>query len=637
MRSSYKHILLVALCLLSACSDTPVPEAKKTTGRLPTLAEVPSPDETVRGENEPSIVTLDVGAQLKQKKAAAVEDLPAKVIIPNTNLRDVPVTVALQAVLSGTDVTLAWNNDSYAERIINVANLSGPLPTVVEKICGAARIFCDYHHGMLELKDKETFIIELPNMPSKDAKDTATNTMAQTIEELAGDKVRLDEQGGNLIYTTDVAGDEKVRQYLLSLRNGRPLVVLQLYIWEVTLTKDNGVGINWSNFKIPKIGGGFENLILQGSTAFTGISSPGVTLNASFNGAVDSSVVLKFLTTQGQVQTISNPQMTFVSGQTAEFRVGGKRSYISQVGQLTTGSVTGSNATSTGIGTNTISTDTIETGLTVEVGGSYENGIINANMEISTQDIVNLNPTVTSGVTIDLPETAERKVASSIRVRPGDNLVMAGLVTSRDESDREGIPLPFGFKIPTSDTNSYKNTELVILVKPSVVLFSDKSEAEKPKNGTGKSNALGKSVMEYPDAIYIDKDGVAPVSVMQGNIVSGQPVVNYTEQNLGNPAMNGLGGESAALPAQSFPTGYKMGEPLSLMPALPKQNEENRLQTALVGQQFMQRGLSHAFDQMRGTEMPPDAQPDVLTVNADIQKLDMDANKPVDEMNRGQP
>ena len=57
----------------------------------------------------------------------------------------------------------------------------------------------------------------------------------------------------------------------------------------------------------------------------------------------------------GRVQTISNPQITFVSGSSAQFTVGGQTNYISSIGQLVTasnisGTTTGSN--SNGVGTN---------------------------------------------------------------------------------------------------------------------------------------------------------------------------------------------------------------------------------------------------------------------------------------------
>ncbi len=565
-------IAALTLVLLSGgCSDIPVPLAKPTTGRAPMVAEVPEADETVRGAEDPPIVNLNLKSRLRERRLTRTEDLPGNIVVPSTNLNAVPVTTALQAVLAGTDVSLSWNTGAFDDKLVSVINLSGPLPRVVDKICNSAKVFCSYRHGLLELKEKETFVIELPAVPSKSAgTGAASNSMADAISELAGEKVKIDQQGGNLIYTTDVDGQESIREYLDQLRNGRPLIVMQLYIWEVNLDKENGAGINWNNFKFDALGGALQNAVLTGSTAFTSISSPGVSLGAKFSGHVDAETVIKFLATQGQVQTISSPQLTFVSGSNAEFRVGGKQKYISEIGQLTSSNVSGSTNTNTSVGNNTISTDTIETGLTIEIGGSFESGVISAILELTTQDLISLNPTSTTATSstnsmiIDLPETSERKVSTTLRVRPGDNLVLAGLVSSRDTNTRDGIPTPFGVSLPTSTSDALENNELVILVKPSVVLFTDAPEEEKPKEKEPERP------MPPLDAVVIDKDGA---KVLKLPDAEAQPITPYYTA----PA-------AMAQPYQGFTSPYAAG-PFS-------SGEES----APVDKNLMQRGFSSAFE-----------------------------------------
>jgi len=569
MRSGLTFLALVMACLMG-CSDVNVPNAKSTTGRAPQVAEVPEADETVRGAEDPPIVTLELGSRLKERRLSRSEELPGNIIVPNTNLNAVPVTAALQAVLEGTDVSLSWEAGTFENRLVTVTNLSGSLPKVVEKICASAKVFCGHRRGLLELKEKETFVIELPSVPGKaNATAAASNTMADTIGELAGDKARVDLQGGNLLYTADVDGYERVQEYLTELRHGRPLLVMQLYIWEVNLNKENGTGINWTKFSIGTIGGSGQNAALSGLTGFSSLANPGVSLGAKFAGKVDADAVLKFLSTQGQVQTVSNPQLTFVSGSNAEFRVGGKQRYISQVGTVNS-SVSTSTATSSS--NNTVSTDSIDTGLTVTVSGSYEGGVITASLDLAIQDVVSLNETTTeSGVTLDLPETSERKVSTSLRVRPGDNLVLAGLVSSRDTNDRDSLPF-FGKAIPTFSHDTLQNSELVILVKPSIVKFSDPPE-EKPAE---KSRASNKEPLA---AVMIDKDGAKPLAVPSSPRpapapMSAQPVV----------------------PVETKPelmTEAPAYQSLSAVPVEPSADG------APVDKRLLQRGFSHAFDDLQ--------------------------------------
>ncbi|NCC02722.1 MAG: hypothetical protein EOM37_01545 [Proteobacteria bacterium] len=560
-------LFLLPLVLMAACSDIDVSKARSTTGRAPSVAEVPDADETVRGPDDPPIVTLDIGSRLKERPLTRSETLPGGIIVPNTNLKAVPVTAALQAVLDGTDVSLSWDSSNFESRLVTVTNLSGSLPVVVRKICTSAKVFCSYRNGLLELKERETFVIDLPSIPTKSGAAGATNTMADTISLLSGDQAKIDNQGGNLLYTTDVEGYEHVHEYLDQLRHGRPLIVMQLYIWEVTLNNDHATGINWKSFSLDEFGGPMEKLAISGLTGFTSLTSPGVSLGAKLTGRVDADTVLQFLATQGQVQTVSNPQLTFVSGSNAEFRVGGKQRYIAQVGQLTS-SVSGTS--SSGVGTNTVSTESIDTGLTITTSGLYEGGVISALLELTTQDVVSLNPTtMESGVTVDLPETSERKVSTSIRVRPGDNLVLAGLVTSRDVNDRDGIPLPFGARVPTFSRDQLKNTELVVLVKPSVVVFAEKKiDPETEKLKERMNDALSEQT-----AVVIDKDGAKMMQL---------------------PADQGLQTPTVPAPyrAELMVPYDGRAQPVQPMPLTPSENG-----TAIDGR-MMQGGFGQAFREL---------------------------------------
>ncbi len=580
VRQRYRWFYFASLMFflgVAGCSGFDTPTATPTTGRNPTVAEVPSADETVRGEDDPPIVTLELGSALHEHRLTTSEDLPSSIMIPTTNLNAVPVTAALQAVLAGTDVSLSWDTSTFDDHLVTVVNLSGSLPRVVDKICASARVFCSYRHGSIALSDKETFIVTLPPIAKATGAEgsaaAAGNTMADTIGQLAKDKVELDEQGGNIIYTADVDGEERVSQYIEQLRNGRPLVVMQLYIWEVTLNKENSEGVNWTQLSIPKLGGLTDNIALSApASTLTSVATGGVSLGAITAGKISANVVATFLATQGRVQSISNPQITFVSGSSAHFMAGGNQNYISQVGQLVTASnVSGTSSANSnnGIGTNTVSTATITTGLKVDVSGAYETGVIFANLDLSLTNLTSLQSVDTgAGTSIQLPTTSDRKVSTIIRVRPGDNLVMAGMVTSNDNTTSNGVPLPADAKVPLYGDETLANNELVIMVKPSVVLFSDKAANEEAKKAE-ESKPL-------PDAVVIDKDGAKALAIPQGPATP-QPVSLLSEPAAVKPELMVSAPDAVSL--------------LST-PIAPSEDG------APVDRRLMQRGFSHAYDDL---------------------------------------
>lgn len=591
---------------LGACAASDIPDAKPTTGRNPTVGEVPNASETVRGEDDPPIVTLDLGSSLRARHLSESEDMPSSIIVPTTNFSAVPVTTALQAVLAGTDVSLAWDTGSLDDHLVTVMNLSGPLPQVVEKICNAARVFCAYRHGSLKVQDHDVFIVGLPPIAkvgssaasaggTSGAAGGSGNSMAETIAKMIGTKVQIDEQGGNIIYSADVDAENAVEKYLEELRNGRPLVVLQMYIWEVTLNKENTEGINWNELNLSGLGPGFAKLALSSASSFAGaadagvltgagatdtVSSGGVSLGAVTTGRLNTNSLLSFLATQGRIQTISSPQLTFVSGSSAQLKVGGQQTYISQIGQLVTATNTsGTNTTPTsGVGTNTVNTSTINTGLTVNVGGSYENGVVFANLDISLTDLVSLGSTTTGGETIDLPITTDEKIDTSIRVRPGDNLVMAGLVTSSDTNTRQGVPLPDDGRIPTYGDDTLQNHELVVVIKPAVVLFTDRMEEarEKARNKEAKK--------PLPDAVVIDKDGSKTLALP-------------SPQNVTSPPLPPLAAAAAPVKPELM-VSEPNPEPTAPIEIAPSADG------APVDKRLMQRGFSHAFNELLESDSP---------------------------------
>ncbi|MDP9126775.1 MAG: hypothetical protein M3N08_00755 [Pseudomonadota bacterium] len=585
--------LLIMVLTLGACAAADLPNPTATTGRKPTVGEVPNADETVRGDDDPPIVTLELGSALHARPLSETEDLPGNIIVPTTNFEAAPVTTALQAVLAGTDVSLSWDAAALGDRLVTVMNLSGPLPLVVEKICSAARVFCAFRHGSLALQDRDTFIVGLPPIAkvtsaSASAGGGSGNSMADTIAQIVGSKVQVDEQGGNIIYTASVDAQNRIQKYLEELRNGRPLVVLQLYIWEVTLNQQNSEGINWNAINVSDLGPGFAKLALSSASAFAGASgaapaaaaaltSGSVSLGAITTGRLNTNSLLSFLSTQGRVQTISNPQVTFISGSGASLKVGGKQRYISQIGQLVASNNTSGTGTppTTGVGTNTVNTDSIDTGLTVDISGAYESGVVFANLNLALTNLVSLNPTTSGGETIDLPQTTDEKISTAIRVRPGDNLVMAGLVTSKDNGTRQGIPFIDNTRIPTYGDEQLENHELVVVVRPSIVLFSDK----------GASLAAKKPSGQLPDAVMIDKDGSRTLAMPVAHDVPAPPLppgAAAMPVALAPPAP--VKPELMAGDADAAPTG-----PIPIAPSADG---------APVDRRLMQRGFSHAFDEL---------------------------------------
>lgn len=566
MRTLSTAIAAMALTLAlstTSCSLYDVPDAKTALGRMPELPEVPEKAETVRGDGDPPVVTLKVGTALREKRISGGDPLPDTADVPSTNLQSVPLTSALEAVLSGTDISISYSDKTVAERKVNLLNLSGSLSAVVERICNAARVFCAYKDGALEILEKDTFLVDLP---ATDKAITATSSVADVIKSFTGGEVQVDQSVGKIIYKSNYEDHQKVHEYLEELRNGRPLVVMQMYIWEVSLDTDNALGINWSKLTQSGFGGSYQDVENITATSAIAAVTGGISLGALFKGKIDSVAVAGFLASQGVVQTISSPQLTFVSGSESKFTVGGKQRFVSQVGTPQSSTASGATTSST----TTIQTEEISTGLEVKMSGSYDNGVIFSNMSVKISDIISTPTITTGGVTLQLPELTNRELETVLRVRPGDNLLLAGMTSTRDDSKNDNLPLPFDFKAPLRSQDKKQNRELVILIKPSIVLFADDKMIAEAKAEEAKK--------PLPEPVMIDAQGSRPVSFLA------QPEALQTQAE----EVSSLGASSGAKPGDPF--GFQPANDIPRGPASPDQQ--------LVNSGLLQRGLSYAFDEL---------------------------------------
>jgi MSHA biogenesis protein MshL len=241
-------------------------------------------------------------------------------------------------------------------------------------------------------------------------------------------------------------------------------VFIEAKIMEVILKDDQKTGIDWTKLNVA-------------FTSGSGILPDVFTLEFNNNGQIIKSnvsrfsAVLDFLRTQGDVTVLANPHISVINRQSAVLTVGSQLPYTDIDG---------------------VDRD-LETGV-VTIGTSIKRALLGLQLGItpliSSDGVVTLNivPTLTriqrevqlqiptSGVgapqTILNPVIDLQELATTVRVRGGQSIVLAGLISKIRKLTHEGLPflgdLPFigsAFKrIESSD----ENVELVIFITPHI-------------------------------------------------------------------------------------------------------------------------------------------------------------------------
>ncbi len=240
-------------------------------------------------------------------------------------------------------------------------------------------------------------------------------------------------------------------------------VFIEAKIMEVQLRDDYKYGIDWSNLEID-----FKS--------DSGMLTDNLALSFNRGGAIvlsDQSrfdAILDFLRIQGDVTVLSNPHLSVMNRRSAVLTVGYQFPFADIDGvdrDTETGVVTfGTTIKRAILG--------IQLGITPQIS---QNGIVTLHIvptitRIQGEEQVEIPTASTSTQSISNPIIALQELATTVRVRAGNSIVLAGLISQIRELDHEGLPLlsklPFLGPLFKKVEQSLQNKELVIFITPYV-------------------------------------------------------------------------------------------------------------------------------------------------------------------------
>ena len=478
-------LLLGILPVLLSCAPADVPGARAVRIPAPTTA-----DERVEAINEQpdSVLYLPLGSDVLVPEASSAVPLPTAFVGP-LELRSETLAGALQLILADYEVPLAFETEEGFTRTVTVANLQGPINSVVEKVCSLADLYCSYEDGLLVVKETQTFTVTIP--PIGGETDILTS-LATGLQAITGVSPITESGTRTIIYEATNRTAKLAERYFQRIRSNTALIVFEVYIWEVALNGSNATGIDWENIDV--IGKFTTGISIPGGTGadFTPIS---IGLPTTGDVAFDGNDVLEFISNYGAVKTISQPQITVLSGAEATLRAADTVNYVSSL----------SRSVDNGEVTVSTETDSVDTGFTLTISSAWDKATIYGSINIELQEFRRFQEFDADGTVLQLPETTERELSTQIRMRPGDSLLIAGLVRENDEynSSGPGFAKPF---FPTSRDAQSSNTELVFLLRPRVIVYTTDGDKEREAKEAPKSDAL------------LGARAAKPIDVFEGSI-----------------------------------------------------------------------------------------------------------------------
>jgi len=411
-----------------------------------------------------------------------------------------PIGLVLQGLLEGTGYSIVVEDQKVLSRTVTAVDLAGDVSDVVNTVCRAAGLYCQVGERRVLVQEKGTFIVNLP--PLFD--DKGVESLKQSIEALVGQgggntekkAVVLDPSGSQLLYRASQQEAALVDQYLEQWRHGKATIIYSFFIWEVQLVSNNTSGIKWENFRIGN-GGSVTGLVTGGTT----LATAGATFGTVFSGNISGTVLAQFLGSQGYVKRSTSPTLSLTSGGSHKTFLGGSQWFVKTVGALTNGqtNTNGGTGVSTpvtanGLVNNTVQTEKLDRGLTVELKGQWYGGLIYTKLAMKMRDIRKIDSFDSGQGKVQLPDTDERELNADSAFRPGDSLLLSGARNQRADYRVEGVTVPgrIGTDVPTGSAHTQEDTELVVLMRPRVVVYepvaASSPDIKTPPLGQGSNN-----------------------------------------------------------------------------------------------------------------------------------------------------
>ncbi|MBU6474881.1 MAG: hypothetical protein KGL10_02440 [Alphaproteobacteria bacterium] len=516
--------IVLPVLLATSCASVDVPG-----GSAASIPTIPPPTPMYRGLNEtPSPITrVRLGRDVLMPQMEQEDPFPDVDVGPY-ELRNETLANALQLILGNYNVSLAFDTDEGLKKRITISDLHGRLGDVVHEVCAVADLYCQFRDGTLTVKKTETFVVDLPPInvdaaaassgsigssgastngtsTSGTTQNTGTSTSAtsssgggasagattndaykqiadglKAVLQMSNDtttapQVTIDNATRVLIYSATQRSSRAAKTYFERLRKNTALIIFETHIWEVTLNNDNQTGINWSSLAAATGNFAIKSTLSNSLSPGVGTASP-ITITPSYTGGRNYSAnfILQFISEHGAVKTVSQPQITVLSGSKASLVIGQQDNYVAST-TTTAGTVTTNEQS-------TLQTGTVNTGLSMNIASGWDNSTVYGAITITLQDLVRID-TFTSpngSSTVQLPHTTTRSLSTEIRVRPGDSILIGGLVSQTDQLTSSGP----GFMKPlfaTDRTVNKTNTELVFLLRPRVVVFVPGTDSDTPR------------------------------------------------------------------------------------------------------------------------------------------------------------
>ncbi len=294
----------------------------------------------------------------------------------------------------------------------------------------------------------------------------------------------INKNAGLVTITATQKQMERVEKYIKKLQEKmHQQVLIDVQILAVTMNKGKTTGIDWSQlYKLQDIELSIHRLDSKNVTTFeNGTITEGVyngfhdvqqLISIKAGGSLKE--VIKFLQTQGDVSSLSNPKILTLNNQPALITVGTEYFYKIQQSTNQQGATGGIVATTQNDAIQSVFAGVL-LDITPEIASDGSITLkINPSLSETNQDMTQ----TTSAERVMPPDLNRRQLSSVVTVKDGNRIILGGLINTRTTLDTNKVPILGDIPV-INYLFKYENKvkqvqELVIIIQPHII------KADKP-------------------------------------------------------------------------------------------------------------------------------------------------------------
>ncbi len=509
---------LLSVTMLAGCTSIP-----KITPSLPsadTLVKKVSKDWEdipVQKEGQPMLVLitpLQPPATLLNKRV----DVEFK---QGANIKTVVATLAQL----GYSIILA--DEDAGNKTFWMPKYTGTLGGLLSTVSKATDTFFLWQDGAIHVTAKEQVALAVPQ------EQILIEKIKTGLADLGATNIQTSYEAGYVTFELTPSKVRPMKKFVERITKNSALVTLQVAVVSVTLDRDTKSGIDWGKINlalgkdVSKLADNVTSVATtETAAATTGTSSTttgttgttGTTASSTekvrlgnyaqfgantlkggiFTKAFTLSGLINFLDTFGTTDTLQNMVMKTTTGNEVEIKSITQIPYVSNVGVTTTGSTSTSSSL-----LGSTKTEKANDGVTVKLKPQYDSqaDTVTIDLNLSIQSVLGFIE-LSAGNQIGAmtqPKTAERSFNDILRVRPGDTVVVGGIIYDSVSDSRSGLPGMYDKNIASSGV-SIKRNEMFIIIRPSVTVLGAREESsdEILGEGTGVVSVSPSSVFRPP-------------------------------------------------------------------------------------------------------------------------------------------